>query len=403
MKISVIVPAYNSENFISETLDCLLSQSIKDIQIVVVNDGSTDGTGEIINAYAQKHANILPVFQENAGVSAARNKGIDCADGEYILFLDSDDLLGENALEQMCNALDETQADIAVCRVESFGTACAGNPVVDSLVKDKAIDCYDKRLLWNFLVSNKCYRAEMLKGSGIRFPEMRYSEDGAFFMQLIHTMKPKITGVEGAVFRYRRHSASVTHKVNTALLQDFSKSMDMIYSCAESNFSGTAEEKAEYLQEILYKNYSALINEFYRLLWVSEGDDTLYYMGQRIAYLESKMSNSSKAKCKALTKDMGTLLFSKAEIAAKPVISVIAENPEENFISSVYGQSMPIFELIGKGEKPKGKITLKFKGNEILDSRLFKVISLLRNSSRLRFLPDFVIVLGAKILLKIKK
>ncbi len=420
MKISVIVPAYNSENFISETLDCLLSQSLKDIQIVVVNDGSTDGTGQIISAYAKKHAEILPVFQENAGVSAARNNGVDRAEGEYILFLDSDDLLGENALEQLCNALDETQADIAVCRVESFGAGRSSNPIVDTLVKGKNIDCYDKRLLWNFLVSNKCYRAKTLKESGIRFPETAYSEDGAFFMQFVHTAKPKITGVESALFRYRRHSLSVTHKVNTALLQDFSKSMDMIYSCAESNFSGTADEKEDYLQEILYKNYSALINEFYRLLWVSEGNEALEYMKERIAYLESKMNRGTKSRCKALTKDMGNLLFSKAEIAAKPIISVIVKNPSEEFLKSVYGQSMPVFELICLQNAPEtenavalpekeikkaanGKITVKFKGNEILDGRLFKVLSLLKSSAKLSFLPDFVIIAAAKLLLKIKK
>lgn len=415
MKISVIIPAYNSENFISETLDCLLNQTLKDIQIVVVNDGSTDGTGKIIDAYAKKHANILPVFQENAGVSAARNNGIDRAGGEYILFLDSDDLLGENALEQMCNALDETQADIALCRVESFGISRSSNPVVDSLVRDKAIDCYDKRLLWNYLVSNKCYRAKTLKESGIRFPEMKYSEDGAFFMQLIHTAKPKITGVENAVFRYRRHTLSVTHKVNAALLQDFSKSMDMIFFCADNYFSGTAEEKSDYLQEILYKNYSALINEFYRLLWVSEGDEALEYMGKRLAYLESEMNKETLSRCKALTKDIGTLLFSKTEIAEKPVISVIAQNPTAEFVKNVYIQSMPIFELIcGQNapdyenafavpRAPKGKIILKFNGNENLDSRLFKVVSLLKNSPKTGFLPDFLIILGAKILLKIKR
>ena len=403
MKISVIVPSYNSENFISKTLDCLLSQSLKDIQIVVVNDGSTDSTGKIIEAYAEKHSNILPVFQENAGVSAARNNGIDRAEGEYILFLDSDDLLGENALEQMCNALDESQADIALCRVESFGISRASNPVVDSLVKDKSIDCYDKRLLWNFLVSNKCYRAKTLKASGVRFPEMKYSEDGAFFMQFVHTAKPKITGVENAVFRYRRHTLSVTHKVNVPLLQDFSKSMEMIYSCAESNFSGSAKGKEDYLQEIIFKNYSALINEFYRLLWVSEGDEALEYMKNRIAFLESKMSTETKTRCAPITKDIGTLLFTKAEIAENPVISVVAKNPDDGFLQSVYRQSMPIFEIVGNGKKPKGGITLKFKGNERLDSRLFKVVMLLKNSPKTGFLPDFLIVIGAKILLKIRK
>ena len=403
MKISVIVPAYNSENFISETLDCLLSQSLRDIQIVVVDDGSTDGTGKIIKDYAEKHPCILPVYQENAGVSAARNKGIDCAEGEYILFLDSDDLLSENALSELCSALDETQADIALCRVESFGTDCKRNPVVDSLVKDKYIDCYDKRLLWNFIVSNKCYRTKTLKESGVHFPAMGYSEDGAFFMEFIHTVKPKITGAPNAVFRYRRHSESVTHKVNEKLLSDFAKSMDMIYACAEKNFDGTEEEKQGYLQEILYKNYSALINEFYRLLWISDGDGSLISIRERIAFLETKMSNDTKKKCALLIKDMGTLIFSKKEIAENPVISVIAKNPDEAFINSVYAQSMPIFEIVNCRKNAKGKIALEFKGSERLDSRLFKVIALLKNSSKTGFLPDFLIVLGAKILLKIKK
>lgn len=403
MKISVIVPAYNSENFISETLDCLLSQSLKDIQIVVVDDGSTDGTGKIIKDYAQMHPCILPIYQENAGVSAARNKGIDCAEGEYILFLDSDDLLSENALSELCNALDETQADIALCRVESFGNSRTSNPLVDSLVKDKYIDCYDKRLLWNFLVSNKCYRTKTLKESGVRFPKMGYSEDGAFFMEFIHTVKPKITGAENAIFKYRRHSASVTHKVNPQLLEDFSKSMDMIYACADKNFDGTQTEKQDYLQEILYKNYSALVNEFYRLLWVSQGNDSLVAMKERFDFLEAKMSEDTKKKCGLIIKDMGNLIFSKEEIAENPSISVIIKNPDENFINSLYAQSMPLFEILCSKKDAKGKIVLKFKGNEKLDSRLFKVIALLKHSPKTGFLPDFLIVIGAKILLKIKK
>ena len=403
MKISVIIPAYNSENFISETLDCLLSQSLRDIQIVAVDDGSTDGTGKIIKAYAEMHPCILPVYQENSGVSAARNKGIDCAEGEYILFLDSDDLLSENALSELCSALDETQADIALCRAESFGTSCTSNPVVDSLVKDKSIGCYDKRLLWNFIVSNKCYRAKTLKESGVRFPAMGYSEDGAFFMEFIHTVKPKITGVQNAVFRYRRHPGSVTHKVNEGLLSDFARSMDMIYAAAQKNFDGTDAEKQEYLQEILYKNYSALVNEFYRLLWLSDGDASLALMKERFAFLEAKMSDDTKKKCSFLIKDMGRLIFSKDEIREKPVISAVAKKTDKTFIDSVYAQSMPLFEITDSEKAAKGRIILKFKGNERLDSRLFKVIALLKNSSKTGFLPDFLIVLGAKILLKIKK
>lgn len=427
MKVSVIVPAYNSEKFISETLDCLLSQTLDGVQIVIVNDGSTDGTGAIIDEYASKNPDILPVYQENSGVSAARNNGIEHAEGKYILFLDSDDLLSENALELMYNALEETNSDLAICRVESFGIGGSQyNPIVDALTKEKNIDCCDKRLLWNFLVSNKCYRAELLKSSGVRFPAMRYSEDGAFFMQFIHTAKPKITGVFDAVFRYRRHSLSVTRKVNTELLNDFSKSMDSVYCCAEKSFEDCPEKKEDYLQEILLKNHSALINEFYRLLWAAEDDEALAYMGKRCAFLASRMNAETKKKCDTATKDIGKLVFSKAEICQKPFISVIAENPTEEFISSVYAQSMPIFELItaenaalpdkenivilpseGFEKKAKraakGKISFVCSRNEVLDSRLFKVVSVLKRNSKLGFLPNFIIKFAAELLLKIKK
>ena len=427
MKISVIVPAYNSENFISETLDCLLSQTLKDIQIVVINDGSADGTGRIIDEYASNHPNILPVHQTNAGVSTARNNGIELAEGKYILFLDSDDLLSENALELMYNALEETGSDLAICRVESFGIGGRQyNPVVDALTKEKNIDCYDKRLLWNFLVSNKCYRAELLKNKGIRFPSMRYSEDGAFFMQFIHTAKPKITGVYDAVFRYRRHPLSVTQKVNIGLLTDFSKSMDYVYRCAENSFEDFPEKKDDYLQETICKTYFALINEFYRLLWVAEDDEALAYIGERCDYLTAKMNDETKRKCHIVTKDISPLVCKKSEICEKPFISVIAKNTTDDFISSLYSQMMPSFELITteNGNLPdkenvvilspksfkraakkaaKGKITAKFNGNEKIDSRMFKYISLLRKSRKFRIFPDFMIIFGAKILLKLKK
>ena len=75
-KLSVIIPAYNGEKFLAETLDCALNQTLKSVQIVIVDDGSTDSTADIIAEYAKKHSNILPLIQPNSGVSAARNNGI---------------------------------------------------------------------------------------------------------------------------------------------------------------------------------------------------------------------------------------------------------------------------------------------------------------------------------------
>ena len=159
MKFSIIVPVYNGEEYLAQTLECLLSQSEKDIEIITVNDGSTDYTQNIIEEYAKKDSRIKAVYQENAGVSAARNNGIERACGEYIIFIDSDDLLGDGALATLYAAMQPTSADLAIFRTQSFGAGVGQyNPIVDELIQLKEINCYDKRLLRNFIVSNKCYR-----------------------------------------------------------------------------------------------------------------------------------------------------------------------------------------------------------------------------------------------------
>lgn len=402
MKFSVIVPAYNGEKYISETLDCLLNQTEKDIEIVVVNDGSTDSTQQLVESYAQKYPAIVLHNQENAGVSAARNKGIELARGEFIIFIDSDDLISRNSLEILYSALKKSSADLAIFRVKSFGAGEGEyNPIVDELVKDAEISCYDKRLIRNFIVSNKVYKAELLKNSAVRFPSMKYSEDGAFFMNFVHTLKPKIAGVADALFMYRRHEGSVTHRVNSALVSDFSKSMDYIYSLAENSFEDAPELKESYLQEILFKDYSALMNEFYRMLWKAEDDNVLSLIGDRCHMLLEKMTDETKAKCAGNVRDMGKPLFSKAEIKANPLISIVAKNPTEDFLQDVYAQSMPIFEVTEVSQKTLGTIVLRFKGNERLDPRLFKTVSLLKKSP-IGFLPNGLIKFAATTLLKIR-
>lgn len=415
MKISVIIPCYNCEKFISETLDCLLEQTLKDIQIIVVNDGSKDNSGKIIDEYALRNPNILPVHQENAGVSAARNNGLAHATGKYTLFLDGDDLIGGNdALENIYNALEETDSDLAIFRVMRFGYGgeeYAAN--VDKIAADREIDWLDKRLLWNFLVSNKCYRTDLLRESGVKFPPMRYSEDGAFFMEFIHTAKPKITGVSGATMKYRRRSPeegqSVTQCVSVDLFRDFCKSYDSAYESAK-------DAPEDYRSELIYKSSFSLVNEFYRLLWFGD-NEALALMGKRYRQLVSMMDDTALRKCRFTVKDMGELVFDKAEIAEKPFVSVVAKNCTPEFINSLYAQSMPLFELITNKNsslprhenirlmpaKPRGKITVKVSGQKALDSRFLKVVSLLKKSRKFSFLPDFIIVFGAKILLKIKK
>ncbi len=404
MKFSIIVPVYNGEEYLAQTLECLLLQSEKDTEIIVVNDGSTDSTQSIIDSFAKKDERIRAVFQENAGVSAARNNGIERACGEYIIFIDSDDLLGDGALEKLYAAMQSTSADLAIFRTQSFGAGVSQyNPIVDELIKLKEINCYDKRLLRNFIVSNKCYKADVLKRSQVRFPPMRYSEDGAFFMQFLHSVKPKITGVADALFMYRQHAGSVTHRVNALLISEFSKSMDFVYDTACASFEDAPEFKDDYLQELLFKDYLALMNEFYRRLWLASDEESLELIGKRCDMLTARMTDATKAKCAREIKDIGSPVFSKTEIAENPFISVKIKNPSQDFQRELYAQSMPLFEVVDGSEKPKGKIMLSFEGSEKLDPRLFKVVSLLKRSPKFGFLPDFLIRLGAELFLKLKR
>ncbi len=115
--ISVIIPAYNSEAFIGGCIDSVLNNTYKNKEIIVINDGSTDNTAKICDEYAEKYSNIKVVHCENGGVSAARNKGLDMARGEYITFVDADDMLTEDAIKVLFDVAEKTGTDITSANI----------------------------------------------------------------------------------------------------------------------------------------------------------------------------------------------------------------------------------------------------------------------------------------------
>lgn len=113
--ISVIIPVYNAAMYLRDCLESILNQSYKDLEIILVNDGSTDRSGEICWCYQNKYNNIRVVYQENQGVSKARNQGINLARGEYISFIDADDWLEKNYYECLLYLLTKYDADVSMC------------------------------------------------------------------------------------------------------------------------------------------------------------------------------------------------------------------------------------------------------------------------------------------------
>lgn len=115
--ISVIIPVYNVEKYLEQCLDSVMNQTMKELEIILVNDGSTDNSGHICDRYAKKDSRIVVIHKENQGLAAARQSGLDVARGEYIGFVDSDDWLELNMYEEMFQVAKKTDSDIVFCNV----------------------------------------------------------------------------------------------------------------------------------------------------------------------------------------------------------------------------------------------------------------------------------------------
>ena len=120
MKISVIVPVYNVENYLTRCVDSILSQTYKNIEILLIDDGSTDASGDICNEYCREDSRVSVVHQRNGGLASARNAGIDISTGEYLTFIDSDDYVSSYYIENLVNAIKKFNADLSISMSVSY-------------------------------------------------------------------------------------------------------------------------------------------------------------------------------------------------------------------------------------------------------------------------------------------
>ena len=174
-KLSIIVPVYNVIDLIDATLQCVLTQSFTDFELILVDDGSTDGTYDYLLDYSRRDARIRLISQKNAGPAIARNTGIEAANGRYILFLDSDDTLIEDALTTIVEKIDEYNCDMLIFGFRIINVSGGTDFLYtypDTYIAEKSDlsanfgPLYQSNLLNQ--VWNKVYRADFLKKSGGR-------------------------------------------------------------------------------------------------------------------------------------------------------------------------------------------------------------------------------------------
>ena len=171
-KISVIVPVYNSEKFIERCVDSLQRQTLKEIEIILVNDGSTDDSLKLCAHLEKKYNNIRLIDQKNGGASKARNTGIKAANGEYVGFLDSDDWAHPQMFEQMYAIASENKVDIVQCSFVCTGNADDQSISCNNKVISKVVDssyalhqlmCIEKEQSFNYLLWNKIFKRDIFE------------------------------------------------------------------------------------------------------------------------------------------------------------------------------------------------------------------------------------------------
>ncbi|WP_298737842.1 glycosyltransferase [uncultured Psychrobacter sp.] len=209
-KVSIIIPVYNGEQFLERCLESVSSQTYKNIEIIIINDGSTDNTKNICELYLQKEPRARVIHKKNGGVSISRNIGLDLAIGEYIYFVDADDYVLQNGIERLVNKAIRNLADLVVA--EYYVAYDTKKTKISPLNIKKSNDFLCSILsgknhsaLWNKLFSRRLF-------DEIKFPaDVCYIEDKVLISQILMTYQPKIDFLNAPVYVYWQYEQSVTN------------------------------------------------------------------------------------------------------------------------------------------------------------------------------------------------
>ena len=237
--ISIIIPVYNVEEYLDDCLSSVFHQTLKNIEVVIINDGSTDNSINIIKRYQNEYDNIILIEQENKGLSAARNVGIEHATGKYITFLDSDDFITEDFCKILYNKAEEYKCPLVIGGIELVYPSGRTKPYTsyhcDESKVYNEIDTYQMLFNCNMgaQVIGKLYLREILILSSIRFEPGVYYEDIRFTYPILQVYH-KIMFVNQLAYKYRMNANSIVHTSSLKKISDFVDSFNFVISFVQS-------------------------------------------------------------------------------------------------------------------------------------------------------------------------
>lgn len=262
IKISLIVPCYNIRKYLPRCIESILAQTYKNLEIILISDGSTDGTDEVIREYAKKDSRIIPIFKQNLGVSDTRNRGLDIATGDYIGFVDGDDYIEPEMYETLLKNAIENNADISHCgyqmvfpsRVDYYYNT--GKKVIQDNkkgIRDIIVGDYVEPGIWN-----KLYRLNTLKELRMP-PDIKINEDVIFnFYAFVNSQKSVYEDLPFYHYILRKGSAA-TCKINQNKLFDPVRVRKEIFEYSLKNLDNE-------IQSVAYSSYLNSIINLYRVV-----------------------------------------------------------------------------------------------------------------------------------------
>ena len=260
--ISVIVPVYNVESYISKTIESILAQTYKNIEIILVDDGAKDNSGKICDEYAQKDNRIKVIHKENGGLSSARNAGMKIMQGEYVCFVDSDDWVSPNFVERMLACISKSNTDMGSCRFcETTGTeeSVCDQETDPRIIADDKFYCALTEDSYAGFAWNKIFKTSIIKDRSLCFDEKIFNgEDLPFVVEYLkHCVKTSF--LDERLYYYYIRPGSITTTVK------LTKRYVTIVYAREKVLSVITAYAPQYEDIVLYGYLSHLIKIKYML------------------------------------------------------------------------------------------------------------------------------------------
>lgn len=343
-KVSIIMPVYNSQKYIRECIDSMVGQTLKGIQIICVDDGSTDESLSILHKYCERNPNLQIVHTEHIGASNARNEGFKYAQGEYVIFLDSDDVFEKDMLEEMYNSAITHDADVVICEWDqnipngNSDSLMRPKPLYFENIMKKYIKPYSGQtftteelppeglLYWSSVPWNKLCRKEFLIDNAISFQNIKRANDNYFvYMMMIHALRIVHINSCKAMVHYRTTN-SIGQISNCRTVRDIYAALEKIWQTLYEFYFCTGE-----IDNITYRQYyvfafTKMITEFWHMRG-DENDNKEFYdcfaeYGLKNIGLEQGRNDEKLGLYRALTDDFKNFSYDTKWFLEKTPIGI---------------------------------------------------------------------------------